>query len=75
MSDFPQSVKTLALIRAGLQCECVRRHPHHFVRCANRTGLEFHHKTAEVLGGGNSLSNCEVLCVPCHRLTPSYGRH
>lgn len=39
-------------------------------RCTKTYGLEVHHKDR---GGGNDLSNAEVLCQPCHEATPSYG--
>ena len=35
-----------------------------------RDGWEAHHKVA---GGGDTLSNCEILCTPCHKLTRTYG--
>jgi 5-methylcytosine-specific restriction endonuclease McrA len=74
---FSTLVKQQALRRAGNRCECTRRHPHHTGRCTTRLMMataEFHHKAAQSVGGHDGLSNCEVLCVRCHRLTPSYGR-
>ncbi len=76
---FPQSVVEQAWRRAGGKCECRRkRHNHYYVRCnkelvwANRgregrDKWEAHHISSI---GGDTLSNCEILCwEPCHRLT------
>lgn len=81
--DFSEETKEAAWKRSGGRCECVRkehrdllRHP--FGRCVvffwSQAGAEFHHLTAESVGGSNSLSNCEVLCRTCHRRTDSWGR-
>lgn len=32
-----------------------------------------HHRIAEAAGGDDTLSNCEVLCIPCHQKTATYG--
>ena len=37
-------------------------------------GWEAHHKTAAASGGSDTLSNCEILCIPCHKNTRTYGR-
>ena len=34
---------------------------------------EAHHITAEGVGGPSTLSNCQILCIPCHTLTQTYG--
>ncbi len=26
-------------------------------------------------GGGSGIMNCRILCVPCHKETPTYGLH
>ena len=64
--------------RAGARCECRRKtHNHLRGRCPRtlvwtqrgRTGTgawEAHHRSA---GGGDGLSNCEILCWPCHQRT------
>ena len=39
-----------------------------------RASAEFHHITAECVGGPETVSNCEVLCHDCHVGTASYGR-
>lgn len=30
---------------------------------------EAHHKHSVDAGGGDSLSNCKILCIDCHRTT------
>lgn len=37
-------------------------------------GFEFHHKVAQSSDGDDTLSNCEFLCIDCHKNTGSYGR-
>ena len=75
--------------RSGGRCECERSsHGHGYTgRCTQRLmfnlrgndyspyGWEAHHKTAVSSGGGDTLSNCEILCMSCHKKTGSYGRH
>lgn len=34
---------------------------------------EAHHKVSVVAGGSDTLSNCEILCMDCHKKTGSYG--
>ena len=83
-SDF---VVISAWNRAGGRCECERmRCTHGYSRCGKRLtweargndyhsgGWEAHHKKAVADGGDDSLSNCEILCIRCHKNTPSYGR-
>lgn len=80
---FSETTKNEAYKRSGGRCECTRQHqgnaqaPHHGVRCARtftRHGnWEAHHITAISSGGSDSLSNCEVLCTECHKLTGTYG--
>ncbi len=80
---FSATVKQQALARAGGQCECRREHPgntnvsHHGGRCRARLvggNWEAHHRTSLNAGGSDTLSNCEALCLDCHRATGSYGR-
>jgi 5-methylcytosine-specific restriction endonuclease McrA len=74
---FSEAVKEAALRRAGWQCECRRLlcNVHPTVRCTTKLSGRWHahHKTAVVSGGDDSLSNCEALCIPCHKQTPTYG--
>ncbi len=74
---FPLLVKQQALARSRGRCECTRLMHSHSGRCpiGVNMGSEFHHRTAQRMPSSNdSLSNCEVLCVSCHRQTESYGR-
>ena len=73
---FPKSVTDKAWSNAGGKCECTRTICGHKGRC-NKPLTEkkwhAHHKTSVSAGGGDTLSNCEALCVPCHENTRSYG--
>ena len=71
---FSELTKVQAMRRAGGRCQCTRHGHGHTGRCPHK-GVEFHHKLSQFAGGGDGLANCEVLCVKCHRLTTSYGRH
>lgn len=74
---FSEQVKAQALARAGYRCECNRVGCAHYGRCSAvlTTGRwHAHHKTAFAVGGPDTLSNCEALCIPCHEKTQSYGR-
>ena len=76
---IPQSVVEATWRRAGSSCECSRdTHDHGSTRCnkqlawADRgsegTGAWEAHRVES--GGGDTLSNCEILCwEPCHRAT------
>ena len=75
---FPDSVKDQAFQRSGGRCECRRETHGHYGRCSTtvtRHGAQYHHIIAESKHGPDTLSNCEVLCVPCHKKTQSYGRY
>ncbi|MFQ5574093.1 MAG: HNH endonuclease [Terriglobia bacterium] len=71
---FPETVKDQAFARSGGRCECRRQHarqntPHHDSRCTKlfaRHGeqWEAHHI---MTGGPDTLSNCEALCLACHK--------
>lgn len=75
---FPDSVVEDAWRRAGGRCECRRRsHSHPYVRCnkelvwnnrgrEGRGRWEAHHRSST---GGDTLSNCEILCWDCHTAT------
>lgn len=36
---------------------------------------EAHHIKAKADGGSDDISNCKILCIPCHKNTESYGKH
>lgn len=78
---FSEQTKNEAFYRSGGLCEC-RRHYHwnHIdgLRCSaqlTRQTAQFHHITAQAVGGHDGVSNCEVLCEACHQQTASFGRH
>lgn len=83
---FPESIVKKAWERAGGKCECRRKTCGHSGRCNKqlvwdnrgegpRGAWEAHHITAVASGGDDTLSNCEILCLECHKNTGSYGRH
>ncbi len=79
---FSNDVVEQAWKRCGGSCECRRAaHDHLYIRCnkqlvwdnrgrEGRGAWEAHHKNAN---GGDSLSNCEILCWDCHKGTESFG--
>lgn len=84
---FPSSVIEGAWKRSGGKCECRRTTCGHGKSRCNQEliwsargddskpgGWEAHHKTAVASGGADTLSNCEILCIPCHKNTETYGR-
>lgn len=73
---FAQETKDQAYNRAGGKCECRRQVClHHSGRCnAELSGWwHAHHITSQSAGGSDELSNCEAVCVTCHKNTESYG--
>ena len=79
---FPLSIVEAAFTRSGGHCECRREthSSHQFHPChkslikdswrSDGTGAwEAAHRTPAEAGGSEALSNCEVLCLPCYRLT------
>lgn len=84
---FSETIVLKAWERAGGKCECRRRTCGHAGRCnkqlvwenrgeeGQRGAWEAHHATAVASGGADILSNCEILCLECHKNTGSYGRH
>lgn len=82
-TPFSEDVVAAAFRRSGGRCECTRSTcGTHFGRCSNLLdwrlrgretsgGWEAHHIVA---GGPSTLSNCEILCIRCHKNTGSYGR-
>jgi len=66
---FSDETKRAALARSGGRCECVRIEHPHFGRCSSPVTLataEYHHASAQSVGGHDDLLNCEVLCHECH---------
>ena len=78
---FSEEVVAEAFNRFGSRCECRRISHLHGYRCPRllvfqargreRLGAwEAHHRDSN---GDDSLSNCEILCWPCHKATQSFG--
>ena len=82
---FPDTVVQQAWKRAGGKCECERVscHNHSSIPHGKQLtwgargndnhygGWEAHHKNSS---GPAIVSNCEILCIPCHKNTGTYGR-
>jgi len=71
---FSTSVINQAWDKSGGRCECTRTDHGHSGRCSRELlkvrrgvespyGWEAHHIVA---GGGDDLSNCEILCLTCY---------
>lgn len=75
-----EDVRHSVYVRSGGRCECSRstcKHPR--VTGGTRCTRTFTEKGNWELHRVNSnleytLSNCEALCVDCHKQTASYGR-
>jgi HNH endonuclease len=85
---FPESVVTDAFKECKGKCQCKRDkcdEGHGKSGCLNTfdwndrgnddDDWNAHHWRARSEGGTNSPDNCEIVCVPCHQSTDSYGRH
>lgn len=83
---FSNEVVLAAWRRAGGRCECGQSNCGHGPwRCSkvlnwnargndySYGGWEAHHKIPVLLGGPDTLDNCQILCIPCHKNTPSFG--
>ena len=86
---FSNATVLAAWQRAGGRCECGRSNCGHGPwRCRTPMeyaadyfdyndyapdGWEAHHKVPVYQGGSDTLANCQILCIPCHKKTPSYG--
>lgn len=85
---FSNSVVQEKFQRVGGRCECVRTncsHPGNPDRCtrkfsfsdrdtADGRGWQANHKISQASGGSDGIANCEILCIPCHKNTRSFGR-
>ena len=87
---FSPSVIEAAWRRSGGKCECRRAlcNNHGYYGCNKKLdwnargddnapgGWEAHHKIGVASGGPDTLANCEILCIACHKNTRNYGsRH
>ena len=86
MEKFPGSIVKAAWTRSGGRCECLRNiHDHPYGRCPRELvwehrgqedqmgAWEAHHTVSQAAGGEEILSNCEILCLRCHKETRTYG--
>jgi len=86
MGDFPEDELKKALAKASNRCECQRtnqdclkKHDHYrclengFTLGNHKSRWQAHHKTSQAAGGEDIASNCEILCIDCHRATRTYG--
>ncbi len=60
-ANFTRTVKLAAWERSGGRCEDCGR------KIFPGDGPEYDHTIADEHGGDNSLGNCQVLCVWCHK--------
>lgn len=80
---FSDATVMMAWAKAQGKCECERNGCGHDGRRCNKQllldsqgkeseqGWEAHHINSN---GGDTISNCEILCQDCHKNTQSYGR-
>ena len=78
---FSDTTISQAWIRAGGKCECTRSSHNHFFgrhgitlnwQNRGRNGVdawEANHINRVESGGSDGLSNCEILCWDCHKMT------
>jgi 5-methylcytosine-specific restriction endonuclease McrA len=65
--SFPENIKEQALKNADNKCE----------KCKTPVTMKTshaHHKLSVKSGGADTLSNCQILCKPCHVNTTDYGK-
>ncbi len=73
---FSLDVKLEAWKRAGGHCErCGKQLAWANHKEGEWGAWEAHHKVAVASGGQDTLSNCKVLCLDCHKKTYTYGSH
>ena len=59
--EFSAKTKRAAWERAGHHCEECS------VLIKPENGPEYDHRIEDYFNGGNSLDNCRVLCIGCHK--------
>jgi hypothetical protein len=72
--EFPDSVKDAAFRRSGGQCECMNTSHSHTGRCKTtitRNSAQYRGVPVNPRAGAETLVNCEVLCVTCHKESAS----
>ena len=82
---FSENTVAEAFRFAGGQCQCLLLRCSHLGRCSKKfkfedrelshgQGWRANHKQAVEDGGSDEVGNCEILCVPCHKNIPSFGK-
>ena len=72
---FSNEVLLQAWRRAGGYCEqCSEKVTWALRGSELGGGWEADHHVPVSDGGSDRLDNCRILCTPCHKATPSYGR-
>ena len=62
-NEFPKKVRRDAFVRAAGHCEGAG------CGCKLTTGkFAYDHRIPDWMGGEPILSNCQVLCAPCHKV-------
>lgn len=68
--SFPDNVRYFSMLRAENRCECRTNscycNKDITGRCSNDFNLETHHIIPVEEGGVDGISNCLILCKPCH---------
>lgn len=73
---FSKDIIDQAWDHAGGKCEsCGKQLVYDNHEEGKRGAWEAHHKKAQKDGGDDTLSNCKILCLDCHKKTDSYGSH
>ena len=73
---FSESVKWEAWKRADGRCEGCGKQLSLWNHNEGEWGAwEAHHKTSVAAGGQDTLSNCKILYLECHKKTYTYGSH
>ena len=74
--EFSEEVVKKAWERANMCCEnCGKKLVWNNHEEGERGAWEAHHITPKSHGGTGDLSNCEILCLECHKHTKSYGKN
>jgi len=83
-AEFNPFLVGLHFVSVGGQCECEGCFPGHYGRCSARFTLSDRATSDSDFGWqadhrwgawSNDATNLRILCVDCHKRTPSYGRN
>ncbi len=65
--EFTAATKREAWLRSGYACEGILENGERCNISLRQKAKEFDHDIACWFAGANDLSNCRVLCIPCHK--------